>query len=59
MIVKFSSYKAKAAVLMKRRALKGTGITIAEYMAPEIAKRLKKLKNISRKCVVCERQDSV
>lgn len=34
--VKFSSYKAKAAVLMKRRALKGTGITLA--------KRLKKLK---------------
>ena len=43
-IVKFSSYKAKATVLMKRRALKGTWITIAEDMAPEIAKRLKKLK---------------
>ena len=29
---------------MNRRALKGTGITTAEDMAPEIAKRLKKLK---------------
>lgn len=44
-IVKFSSNKAKMKVLMKRKHLKGRGITIAEDMAPDLAKRLKELNN--------------
>ncbi|KAJ7386738.1 hypothetical protein OS493_006751 [Desmophyllum pertusum] len=36
-IVKFSSNKTKMRVVMKRRVLKGTGITIAEDIAPEMS----------------------
>ena len=43
-IVKFVSNKMKMRLLRKRRELKGKRMVIQEDMAPDIAKRLKKLK---------------
>ena len=43
-IIKFLSNKTKMRLLHKRRELKGKKMVIQEDMAPDIAKRLKKLK---------------
>ena len=46
-IVRFLSNKTKSRLLVKRRQLKGKKLVILEDMAPDLAKRLKRLKDKS------------